>query len=573
MRASNKKQKGISTLIMVLAVGAAMAASLYGAYSHTVASTQSQNTSGARTQARALAQDALSASAQYLNVIFCGSPSGTCTSGNAAGLSATNLPAGTSLFNTGTMAATVVNNTFAGNGEITVDTLGTTPTGAAAIRSYLYAATIYSYTPLNYAFLIKGSQVLTGNVTINTGTTSALMVVGNLGIQGSANITGNAQATGSITDTTGSCTTTATCTSNVDSSTVLSPSIDVYTLSHEANAVFSVDASGQAQVTFQNDPALVPAGTTLLTAFPASSTSLCAAGGATCIGCAAGGATCSGAPSANNGTWTISGTPNPGVLFFYGDVTVNSGTIVAATPPTAPFTTSPASAPGYVTVLATGNVDVATNNNMVAYGQMPYVCDQPSIPTNVCLNGVNATPPSEGSGPVANAVLVSGGSVNYPYTGAGTVYVGGTATTAVPTILATTETVPSTTTQPSGIVTGLFCVSNSQSVGSSGACPSGEPTSGVITGGDITLEGNSNLTGVVAAGESLTAKGTGIITGMIDTANTNNTSTSTLGDSTDSLKGNLTIKYAPGVSNSTNFGGGGQTPELAFAPLWQRYIY
>ena len=89
------------------------------------------------------------------------------------------------------------------------------------------------------------------------------------------------------------------------------------------------------------------------------------------------------------------------------------------------------------------------------------------------------------------------------------------------------------------------------------------------------MHGNTDLTGIVAAGESLIARGTGIITGMIETADTNNLSSSTLGNttSTNGLQGNLTINYNPGVSNSTNFGGGGNTPMTAFAPEWQRYIY
>lgn len=546
-----KKQHGVSTLIMILAIGAAMAASLYGAYSHMEASGKSQNTSSARTQDRALAQDALAASAGYFNQLFCGSASGTCMNGNAGNLSATAIPAGMILVDqttsTGTMTAHVVSNTFATNGDIEVDAAGQTGSGSAKVRAYLHAATIYTFTPLQYAFLINGSQVLTGNVSINTGTNS-LTVVGNLGIQGSASVTGTAQATGSITDSTGnSCGSTATCTQNISQSSVVSPTINAYNLSTEANAVFSVNAAGEPQVTFENDSALTPAGTTLLSAFPTSSTSLCVAGGSGCIA--------GPSPTTPNAAWSINGTPTPGVLFFYGDVSVGAGLIGDSTSGT----------PGYATLIATGNVLVATKNDITAYGQMPNVCNQTTIPTNVCPDGVNATPPGEGTGAVANAVLISGGSVAYPYTGGGTVY----SSTEPPTIGDTTETTASDITQPSGTVTGLFC----SGVGSASACGSTTPATGVITGGDVTLQGNGSLTGVVAAGESLTAKGDGTITGMIDTANANNLSTSTLGDNTsvNAIKGNLKINYAPGVSNATNFGGGGQTPELAFMPMWQRY--
>ena len=562
MRTSLKTQRGVSTLIMILAVGAALAASLYGAYSHMQASGQSQDTSSTRVQAQSYAEDALTASAEYFNMLFCGSASGTCASGNATNLSPTAIPAGLVVVNHapangngGYYTATVLNNSFAANGEIEVDAVGTTPTGSAAIRAYLHAGTIYTFTPLNYAFLINGSQVLTGNVSISTGA-SSLTVVGNLGIQGSASVTGAAQATGTITDSTGkSCGTTATCTQNIDTSSVVSPSINTYNLAGEANAILSVDANGNPQVTFANDPALVPAGTTPLASFPASSTSLCAAGGAGCIT----------PPSKNNGGWEITGTPTPGVLFFYGDLLVHTGEIGNSTSGT----------PGYATLIATGNVNVMTHNDIVAYGQMPDVCDQAVIPTNVCPDGTNTTSPGEGTGPVANAVLLSGGSVNYPYSGGGTVYVAGTPSTAVPAISATTETTASDTTQPSGTVTGYYCTSDSTASGSAATCGTGATTSGIITGGDVTLQGNSDLTGVVAAGESLTATGTGTITGMIDTANTNNTSTSTLGNNTSAndVNGNLQIQYAPGVSNATNFGGGGNTPEMAFVPMWQRFLY
>ena len=561
MRTSLKTQRGVSTLIMILAVGAALAASLYGAYSHLQASGRSQDTSSTRAQAQSYAEDALTASAEYFNMLFCGSPSATCASGAAGNLSATSVPAGLVVVdhapangNGGYYTATVVNNTFATNGDIEVDAVGTTPTGSAAIRAYLHAATIYTFTPLNYAFLINGSQVLTGNVSINTGT-SSLTVVGNLGIQGSASVTGAAQATGTITDSTGkSCGATATCTQNIDASSVVSPSINTYNLTREANAILSVDAQGNPQVTFANDPGLTPTGTTSFASFPTSSTALCASGGTGCIA----------PPTDNNGQWEIKGTPNPAVLFFYGDLTVASGVIGDSTSGT----------PGYATLVATGNVDVKTLNDIVAYGQMPNVCNQAVIPVNVCPDGVNTTSPGEGTGPVANAVLLSGGSVDYPYSGGGTVYAAGKASTAVPAINATTETAASDTTQPSGTVTGYLCTSDGTTTGSAASCGS-DATSGIITGGAVTLEGNSDLTGVVAAGESLTARGTGTITGMIDTANTNNTSTSTLGNnsSINDINGNLKIRYAPGVSNATNFGGGGNTPEMAFVPLWQRFIY
>ena len=562
MRASLKTQRGVSTLIMILAVGAALAASLYGAYSHMQASGQAQDTSSTRVQAQSYAEDGLTATAEYFNILFCGSASATCTNGSAGNLGPTQVPAGMVVVdhapangNGGYYTATVVNNTFSTNVEIEVDAVGTTATGSAAIRAYLHAGTIYTYTPLNYAFLINGSQVLTGNVSISTGA-SSLTVVGNLGIQGSASVTGAAQATGSITDNTGkSCGSTATCTQNIDSSSVVSPVINTYNLAGEANAILSVDANGNAQVTFANNPGLAPAGPTPLATFPASSTALCASGGGGCIV----------PPSTSNGSWEIKGTPTPGVLFFYGDLLVHSGMIGNSTSGTA----------GYATLIATGNVDVRTHNDIVAYGQMPDVCNQAVIPTNVCPNGTNSTSPGEGTGPVANAVLLSGGSVTYPYSGGGAVYVNGATSTSVPPIGDTTETAASDTTQPSGTVTGYYCTSGSATAGSAASCGSDATTSGIITGGDVTLEGNSDLTGVVAAGESLTATGTGTITGMIDTANTNNTSTSTLGNnsSTNDVNGNLQIKYAPGVSNATNFGGGGNTPEMAFVPLWQRYLY
>ncbi len=560
MRTSLKPQRGVSTLIMILAVGAALAASLYGAYSHMQASGQSQDTSAARIQARRYAEDALTASAEYLNQLYCGSLSSTCASGDAGNLSATAIPAGTVLVNYSppsgggaNLTATVVNNTFPANGEIEVDAVGTTPTGAAEIRAYLHAATIYTFTPLNYAFLINGSQVLTGNVSVNTGA-SSLTVVGNLGIEGSASVVGTAQATGTITDSTGkSCGTTATCNQDINPASVVSPAINAYNLTGEANAVLSVDANGTPQVTFENDPNLAPAGTTPLASFPASSTALCAAGGAGCIT----------PPSkSTKWQWEVTGTPTPGVLFFYGDLSVASGVIGNATSGT----------PGYATLIATGNMVVATHNDIVAYGQMPEVCDQAVIPANVCPDGVNTVSPGEGVGAVANAVLISGGSVNYPYTGGGTLYENGMPMPAgtIPAVGDATQTEASDTTQPSGTVTGYFC----SDTGSAAACATGT-TTGIITGGDVTLQGNSDLTGVVAAAESLTAIGDGTITGMIDTANTNNTSTSTLGgnSSLNDVNGNLKIQYAPGVSNATNLGGGGTTPEMAFVPLWQRFVY
>ena len=87
MPTTPQKQRGVSTLIMVLAVGAALAASLYGAYSHMEASSRSQDTSSARVQARSLAQDALTASAEYFNERYCGSPSTVCANGDAGALS------------------------------------------------------------------------------------------------------------------------------------------------------------------------------------------------------------------------------------------------------------------------------------------------------------------------------------------------------------------------------------------------------------------------------------------------------------------------------------------------------
>lgn len=554
MYALRKRQQGVSTLIMILAIGAALAASLYGAYSHMQANGKFADTSTARTQARALARDSLDASAAYLNQLYCGTTNGTCMSGNVSAVAVGALPVGTVLLNQtvngNTMMATVIGNTFGSNGEIEVSAVGQTPTSADQIRAYLTAATIYTFTPLQYAFLINGNQNITGDVAINTGT-SSLTVLGNLGISGNASVTGTAQATGSITG----CSTTATCTSDISASGILSPNINVYNLSTEANAVFSVNATGEPEVTFENDSALTPAGTTLLSAFPSSSTSLCVSGGASCIT----------GPSNHDGIWAVNGTPTPGVLYFYGDVSVASGAIG----------TSSSGTVGYATILATGNVSIATQNDIVSYGQMPNVCNQTTVPTNVCPSGSTTVNDGEGSGPVANAVLISGGSVNYPYVGGSTVYAGGTASTGVPAMNASTESDASSITEPSGTVTGYYCSSNANSVGTTGACSSTSTTSGVITGGNVTLSGNGDLTGVVAAGESLTAKGTGIITGMIDTADSNNLSSSTLGNNTslNDIQGNLNINYAPGVSNMTNFGGGGQVPARAFIPLWQRFIY
>lgn len=552
MRKSTKNhQRGVSTLIMILALGAAMAASLYGAYSHIQATGKSQNTSSDRSASHALAQDGVTATAEYLNELYCGTPNTTCTSGNASAVSATAIPNGTVLADQsmagGTMTAAVLNNTFASNGRIEIVTHGQATGGPrAGVHAYLAASTIYTFTPLQYAFLINGNQNLTGHVQINTGT-SSLAVRGNLSVGGDAGINGSVQATGSITG----CPSTATCTSGVSSSSIASPKIDTYTLNGEANAVLSVNAQGQAQVTFENDAALAPAGTTLLSQL--TGTSLCEGGGASCIS----------PPSANDGRWAITGTPNPGVLYFYGDVSIASGVIGTSGGST-----------GYATIIATGNVLVATENNITAYGQMPNVCNHTTVPTNVCPNGQTSSNNGEGSGPVANAVVISGGNVDYPYTGSATVYVNGASSTGVPPIGDTTESAASDPVDPSGTATGYYCSSNGNSVGASGTCPSASTTTGVITGGNVTLQGNGDLTGVVAAAESLTAKGTGTITGMIDTADANNLSSSTLGNtsSTNQLKGNLTVQYAPGVSNMTNFGGGGQTPALAFVPVWQRFL-
>ncbi|MHB8254556.1 MAG: hypothetical protein ACYDEV_12880 [Acidiferrobacter sp.] len=561
MRAFSKKQQGVSTLIMILAIGAAMAASLYGAYSHIEASSKSQGTSSARIQARALAQDALAAASGYLNMQFCGSTTGTCVSGTSANLSPTAIPAGMVLLNypatNPIMNATVVNNTFATNGQIEVDTAGYTPTAQAGIRAYLHAATVYTTTPFASAFLINGNQNLTGNVSINTGT-SSMMVMGNLSVGGSANITGTALATGTITG----CSTTAVCTSNDTTSGIVSPAIDAYNLSLEANAVLSVDANGNPQVTFENNADLTPAGTTLLSDL-GSSTALCAGGGDSCISLASG----------NTASWTITGTPSPGVLFFYGDVDVASGAInnAAVTPATTP--------PSYVTgntIIATGNVLIETKNNIASYGQMQNVCNPTTnptvVPVNVCPLGPTTANNGEGTGAVANAVIISGGSVNYPYVGGGTVYVNGASSTAIPPVNDTTESAASNTTQPSGTVNGYTCTTSSGSVGSVSSCAT---TSAILTGGVVTLKGNSNLTGVVAASESLTALGNGTILGMIDTADANMASSSLMGNttSTNDVNGNLKIIFAPGVSNNTNFGGGGNTPELAFVPQWQRYTY
>lgn len=571
MRISPRKQRGVSTLIMVLAVGAALATSLYGAYSHMDATGKSQDTSAARTQAQALAEDGLTASAEYLNQVFCGSPNATCTNGNVAGLSTTAIPPGTVLVNQSGMLATTVANTFVTNGEVEVDATGTTATGSAAIRGYLHDATIFTYTPLqgSVANLMKGSQNLLGNVTINTGSSHSLTVEGNLGIGGSAKLTGTANATGTITG----CSDGATCNSGVPAGTIVTPAINAYNLSNEANAVLSVNAAGQAEVTIQNNSGLAPAGTTLFANFPASSTALCVAGGTACI-----------TPPANvTGKsacalcWQIAATPSPGVLFFYGDVSVAASIIGDPS----------ASKPGYATILTTGNAIIGTNNDIVAYGQMPGVCDPGAgttspesessdptsdspLPLNVCPNGVNETAPSEGSGLVADAMLISGGSVGYPYTGGGTVYDNGTAKAGVPAVGDSTQTEASNNTEPSGTVEGYTC--SGSSAGTVSACATGT-TDGILTGGEVTLNGNSNLTGTLAASESLTAKGTGTITGIVLTADTNNATSSALGSSNNDIKGNLTISYAPGVSAHTNFGGGGNTPEVAFVPLWQRYLY
>ncbi len=554
MSTSPNKQRGVSTLIMILAVGAALAASLYGGYSHMVASGKSQNTSSARTQARALAEDALTASAEYFNQLYCGSPYGVCANGDAGALSPTNLPAGTVLFGQnsgpGFVQATVVSNSFPTSGRIVIDALGRTATGASTIRGYLHAATIYTSLPPNspFADILAGNNTFLGNVKTNTGT-AVLAVTGNFTLGGNATLSGSAEATGTITG----CTEGATCTSNVPAGTIVTPSIDAYTLPSEANAVLSVDASGAPQVTFQNDASLTPPGTTLLSALPSTSTALCAGGGGGCIA----------PPTAHNGQWTIKGTPTPGVLFFYGDVDVAAQAIGLA-----PRNGTPT--PGYASILATGNVTIETNNDIVAYGQMPNVCNQAVVPTNVCPSGPTTANNGEGSGPVANVAVLSGGSVSYPYEGPGVVFDNGTASTGVPAINDLTETDASNEIEPSGTVNGYICSGSTSGVGA--ACPSGTTTTNILTGGVVDLKGSSDLTGVVAASESLIAIGTGTITGMVDTMNANNVSSSQVGSSTNDINGNLTINYAPGVSGATNFGGNSGTPELAFVPLWQRYL-
>ncbi|MDA8390484.1 MAG: hypothetical protein M0Z76_07120 [Gammaproteobacteria bacterium] len=554
MRTSLDKQSGVSTLIMILAIGAALSAGLYGAYSHLQATNKVQDSSSNRTQARALAEDGVDLASAYLNSLYCGGTNITCTNGSASAVDPAAVPNNTVLANqtqaNGTLSAAVLSNTFNTNGEIEIAAMGQTAQGSALMHAYLTAATIYTFTPLQFAFLIKGNQNLTGNVAINTGS-SSITVLGNLSISGSANITGAANATGTITG----CTSTAVCTSGISADNIPSPAIDVYNLSSEANAVLSVDANGNPEVTFQNDTALQPAGTMLLANVPSTSTALCEAGGSSCIA----------PPSSFNGAWEITSTPNPGVLFFYGDLTVAAGVIGTAS----------SSVPGYATLLATGNMLIDTNNDIVSYGQMPNVCNQTVVPTNVCPDGPTTANNGEGIGAVANAVVISGGNVTYPYSSGAPVYVNGAVATGVPPNGATTETTASNTVEPSGTVTGFECSSNGNSIGTSGSCPSGSTTNAVLTGGDVTLKGNSDLTGVVAASESLTAIGTGTITGMIDTADTNNLSSSTLGDttSTNDVNGNLNIQYSPGVSNMTNFGGGGNTAAMAFTPLWQHYIY
>lgn len=567
MPTTPQKQRGVSTLIMVLAVGAALAASLYGAYSHMEASSRSQDTSSARVQARSLAQDALTASAEYFNERYCGSPSTVCANGDAGALSPTVLPAGTVLFNepsgSGQVSATIVGNTFPTTGAIEVDAVGKTATGASEIRAYLHAATIYTSLPPGnpFADLLGGNNAVLGDVQMNTGA-KTLGVSGNFTIGGNAKVTGSIEATGTITG----CTTGTTCTSNVAASSIVPPAVDAYTLAGEANAIFSVDANGNAEVTFQNYASLAPIGTTLLSAFPASSTVLCAGGGASCIT----------PPSGHDGVWAIkagfaSPTPtdpvHPGILFFYGDVSVATGAIGSVS-------ANGTATPGYSSILATGNVLVNTQNDIVSYSQMPNVCNQTVVPTNVCPDGPTTANNGEGSGPAANVVVLSGGNVAYPYTGAGTVYVNGASSTAIPPVGDTTETDASTPTQPSGTVTGYDCTSSGTTTGSGATCPSGT-TTGILTGGDITLKGNGDLTGIVAGSESLTAKGTGTITGMVDTGDTNGTSMSMIGGvtSNNDIKGNLAINYAPGVAGATNFGGANGTPELAFVPLWQRYVY
>ncbi len=578
MRSSPRKLRGASTLIMILAIGAALAASLYGAYSHMTASGKGQDTGSARTEARALAQDATAASAEYFNKLFCGSPSGACLNGNAGALSPTAVPAGLVLLNqangANTMTARVVNNTFSSNGDIEVDAIGRTPTGSAEIRSYLHAATIYTVPPPlpPFALLVNGDQKLSDSTTVNTGSGS-VGVRGNLTIGGHNTLTGSARATGTITfpvdsSNTHSCqTANSVCTADVATSSIPVPTINAYNLTGEANAILSLDAQGRPQVTFQNDSALYPAGTTLLSALPSTDHSLCENGGGRCI-----------KYPFNNG-WEVTSTPNPGVLFFYGDVVVDGGGTIG---------TAASQTPGYATIIATGNVLIGGGMDIVSYGQMPNVCNpSPSgpLPTNECPNGVNSTAPGEGTGQVANLVILSGGSVNYPYSGAVTATPGpggtfngtngGTTSSCAPSLTLTppllgcsTQSEPSSTILPSGTATGYFCPSSAGPVGSGTTCPAGAVPTGIITGGLVTVHGNTDLTGVVAAGQSVIMRGTGVITGMIDTVNTSN-----LAGSLNGLQGNITINYAPGASNTTNFGGGGQVPMVGFVPQWERYVY
>lgn len=528
-------QKGFSTLVMMIALGIALSAALYGTYSRVQATGKLQNETVDRDGARAIANNGVDAVASYLNTLYCGGAYAPCAAGNTATLSG--IAAGTQLLATsvanGTsspnyLQATVLNNSFGTNGYIEVKITGNQGDASSTIDSFYGASTLYTYTPLQYAFLINGNQNLTGNVTINTGS-SALTVNGNLSIGGSATVTA-AQATGSIS---GTCTDgSSSCVSGV-TTPFTSPSVDAYTLTGEANAILALDVNGNPQVTFQNNPAL-PSGTYPLSS-PTALAALCQ-GGVACI-------------SYSGGTWSMLTQPAPGVLFFYGDLSVASGADGS----------NSSSTVGYNGLIVTGNTTIATNNNITAYGQMPNVCQTAPVPSNICLNGAGTAP----NGPVANLVVLSGGTITYPYAGA----------TSPPAVGSMTASTPSLPTLPSGTVTGYECSSSSSSMGTSGSCPSGSTTTGLITGGNIVLQGNSNLKGVVAAGESLTARGTGTITGMIDTADTNNLSSSTLGDNTsvDNLNGNLTINYDPGVGTSTNLGGGG-TPMKAFRSHWQRYL-
>lgn len=531
-----QRELGFSTLVMMIALGVALSAALYGTYDRMQATGKLQNASTDRAFARALAADGTDSVAGYFNSLYCGGATAPCLNGNSAAVGA--VPAGTVLINgqtvgNGTITATVLSNSFGTNGGyVEVRVVGNADSNAAisSLHSYMTASSIYTFTPLTYAFLINGSQNLTGSVAINTGS-SALTVNGSLSIGGDASVTA-AQATGDIS---GTCTNgSSACVENV-STPFTSPTINAYNLTQEANAVLALDGSGNPVVTFENNAAL-PSGTYPLSSATALN-ALCQ-GGASCI-------------SYSSGVWTVASQPKPNVLFFYGDLYVASGADGSNTGNTY----------GYNGLIATGNATIATNNNIVAYGQMPNVCQTAPVPTNICPNG----PGSTATGPVANVVLLSGGQLNYPYPGAN----------GIPAVGSMTASIPSATDTPSGTVTGYLCSSNGNSIGSTGTCPSTSTTTGILTGGNVVLQGNGNLTGVVAASESLTAKGTGTITGMIDTANANNKSSSTLGDtsSLNTIAGNLTINYSAGVGspNMTNFGGGGTQSVNAFRTKWMAY--